>query len=206
MRIACLASGHGTNLQAIIDAIEGKTLEARIVAVITNVPGTYALERAKKHGLPAFEVDHRRYDSRKDFEQAVISILDEQGAQLVCLCGFMRILSPLFIGHFACRIMNIHPALLPAFGGKGFYGEKVHQAVLESGAKFSGCTVHFVDEQPDHGPIIMQRVVPVLDDDTPQSLALRVLQEEHRAYVEAIVLFAAGRLSVSGRRVAVKPQ
>lgn len=204
LRIACLASGGGTNVQAIIDSIEAGLLPAKIVAVITNAPGAGVLERAERHGLPHFVVDHRLYHSRELFEDELIRILVDRGAELICLCGFRRILTPRFVGHYPGRIMNIHPALLPAFGGKGCHGEHVHRAVLESGAKYSGCTVHFVDDQADHGPIILQLVVPVMDDDTPETLAQRVLHEEHIAYPQAIGLFVHGRLRIEGLRVSIR--
>lgn len=196
MKIACLASGGGTNLQAIIDSIESGRLEARIVAVISNIPGAGALDRAQKHGIPWFVVNNRDYGSRKRFDREMAAIIDRQEAQLICLCGFMRILSPFFIEHYPGRVINIHPALLPSFGGKGFYGHKVHEAVLASGEKVSGCTVHFVDQEVDHGPIILQRTVPVLPEDTADTLADRVLKEEHLAYSQAIALIARGECEI----------
>jgi len=196
LKIACLASGDGTNLQAIIDNIESGRLEARIVAVISNVPGAGALARAQKHHIPWFVVNNKEYASRQLFDRELAAIIDRQEAQLICLCGFMRIFSPFFIDHYPGRIINIHPALLPAHGGKGFYGHKVHQAVLASGDKISGCTVHFVDQEVDHGPTILQRTVPVLPEDTADSLADRVLKEEHLAYSQAIALIARGELKI----------
>lgn len=190
LNLACLASGSGSNLQAIIDSIESGRLPARIVAVIVNEPGAYAGERAQRHGLPLFLVNHRDFKNRSDFDRALMAIIDRQGADLVCLCGFLRILTPAFIEHYPGRIINIHPALLPKFGGRGFYGHKVHEAVLAAGEKESGCTVHFVDAEVDHGPIILQRKVPVRPDDTPETLAQRVLAEEHLAYSQAIALLA----------------
>lgn len=194
LNLACLASGSGTNLQAIIDNIESGKLPATIVAVVCNEPDAHSLERAKRHGLPAFLINHRDFGGRPDFEQAMIEVIDRQGADLICLCGFMRVLTPCFIDHYRGRILNIHPALLPKFGGRGFYGHKVHQAVLAAGEKESGCTVHFVDAQVDHGPIILQRRVPVLPGDTPETLAQRVLAEEHIAYSQAIAMIADGKL------------
>ena len=201
MKIACLASGGGTNLQAIIDNIESGRLNARIVAVISNVPGAGALARAQKHRLPWFVVNNKEYASRQLFDRELAAIIDRQEAQLICLCGFMRIFSPFFIDHYPGRIINIHPALLPSYGGKGFYGHKVHQAVLASGDKVSGCTVHFVDQEVDHGPIILQRTVPVLAEDTPDTLADRVLKEEHLAYSQAISMIAHGELEIAGKKV-----
>ncbi len=184
---------------------EAKKLVAEITAVISNLPDAGALERAKKHGLPWFVVDHRNFSNRKLFDRELAAIIDRQEAKLVCLCGFMRVLTPDFVGHYKNRIINIHPALLPDFGGRGFYGHRVHEAVLASGKKISGCTVHFVDQKVDHGPIILQRTVPVLADDTTEDLTARVLQEEHIAYSQAIGLFAQNRLEIKGRKVIVKP-
>ena len=196
--LACLVSGSGTNLQAIIDNIEAGKLDARIVAVISNVPGAGALERAKKQGLPWFVVNNRDYLSRELFDRELTAVIDRQKARLVCLCGFLRIFSPYFIDRYPGRIINIHPALLPKFGGRGFYGHKVHQAVLDAGEKTSGCTVHFVDKEVDHGPIILQRTVPVLVGDTADTLAARVLAEEHIAYSQAISLIARGQVKIEG--------
>ncbi|MEO0134052.1 MAG: phosphoribosylglycinamide formyltransferase, partial [candidate division WOR-3 bacterium] len=170
------------------------------VCVISNVENAYALERAKRHNIPNFVISHKKKE-RIEFEKEIIEKLEEFKPDLICLAGFMRVLTSYFINHYRNRIMNIHPALLPAF--KGLYGEKVHQAVIESGAKFSGCTVHFVDEDVDGGPIIIQRIVPVEDEDTPETLAERVLKEEHIAYPMAIRLFAEGRLKIEGKRVKI---
>ncbi|MDW8114637.1 MAG: phosphoribosylglycinamide formyltransferase [candidate division WOR-3 bacterium] len=200
MKIAVLVSGRGTNLQAIIDACENGFISGKVVCVISNVENAYALERAKKHNIPNFVISHKNKE-RIEFEKEVIEKLEEFKPDLICLAGFMRVLTPYFIEHYRNRIINIHPALLPAF--KGLYGEKVHQAVIESGAKFSGCTVHFVTEDVDGGPIILQRIVPVEDSDTPETLAERVLKEEHIAYPMAIRLFAEGRLKIEGKRVKI---
>jgi phosphoribosylglycinamide formyltransferase-1 len=201
IKIAVLVSGRGTNLQAIIDACENGYIPGKVVCVISNIENVYALERAKKHNIPNFVISHKNYRTREDFEKALIKKLEEYQPDLICLAGFMRILSSYFVNYYKYKIMNIHPALLPAF--KGLYGEKVHQAVIESGAKFSGCTVHFVTEEVDSGPIIIQRIVPVEDDDTPDRLAERVLKEEHIAYPMAIRLFAEGRLKIEGKRVKI---
>ncbi|MEO0086639.1 MAG: phosphoribosylglycinamide formyltransferase [candidate division WOR-3 bacterium] len=200
MKIAVLVSGRGTNLQAIIDACENGFIPGKVVCVISNVENAYALERAKRHNIPNFVISHKKKE-RIEFEKEIIEKLEEFKPDLICLAGFMRVLTSYFINHYRNRIMNIHPALLPAF--KGLYGEKVHQAVIESGAKFSGCTVHFVDEDVDGGPIIIQRIVPVEDEDTPETLAERVLKEEHIAYPMAIRLFAEGRLKIEGKRVKI---
>jgi len=199
-----LASGNGTNLQAILDASQApKSIGARVAVVISNEPQAFALERARKMGVDAVVVNHRDFDTRERFEEKLIEELDSREVGLVCLAGFMRILTPLFVRHYQGRMMNIHPALLPLFGGKGFYGDKVHRAALESGMKFSGCTVHFVTEETDGGPIILQAAVPILDDDTAETLAGRIHKKEHEIYPEAVKLFAEGRLEVTGKRVRI---
>ncbi len=201
-RIGVLVSGRGTNLQALIDATEKGEIPAEVVIVISNKKDAYALERAKRHNIPALYISHKEFPSREEFEKALIEELDKKKVDLVCLAGFMRVLSPYFVNLYRMRIMNVHPALLPV--AKGLYGEKVHEVVLASGAKFSGCTVHFVTEDVDGGPIILQRIVPVEDEDTVETLAERVLKEEHIAYKEAIKLFCEGRLKVFGNRVKVE--
>ena len=203
--IACLVSGSGSNLQAIIDRTESGGLAARIACVISNTPGARALERARRHAIPEFTVDHRLYPSRGLFEQELIGIIDRHGARLVCLCGFLRVLTGTFVRHYPNRILNIHPALLPDFGGPGFHGIKVHQAVLAAGRTISGCTVHMVDAEVDHGPVILQRTVPVLPGDTAEVLAARVLEQEHLAYAEAIELFAQDRVVIRGGRAEIAP-
>lgn len=202
--VGVLASGNGTNLQAILDASQApKSIGAWVAVVISNEPQAFALERAKKMGVDAVVVNHRDFDTRERFEEKLIEELDSREVDLVCLAGFMRILTPLFVRHYQGRMMNIHPALLPLFGGKGFYGDKVHRAALESGMKFSGCTVHFVTEETDGGPIILQAAVPILDDDTAETLAGRIHKKEHEIYPEAVKLFAEGRLEVTGKRVRI---
>lgn len=198
-----LASGGGTNLQAIIDSIERKELPAVISVVISNIPEAHALERAKKHGIPAVCISHKGM-TREEHEAEVIKVLKKHNAELIVLAGYLRMLTPTFIRMNKNRMMNIHPALLPSFGGSGMHGEHVHQAVLDYGCKVSGCTVHFVDEGIDTGPIIVQLPVEVRDDDTPAKLAARILLQEHKAYPLAIKLFAEGRLKIVGRNVRIK--
>lgn len=200
-----LVSGSGSNLQALIDACRRGTVPAEIAVVVSNVPTAYALDRARAAGIPAVVVDHRVCPSVDAFETALQETLARHGVELVCLAGFLRILSPRFVGAFSGRIMNIHPALLPAFGGKGMYGERVHRAVLASGARHSGCTVHFVTPVPDGGPIIAQAMVPVNPGDTPAMLAARVAREEHRLYPQVVRLFAERRLRLEGDRVEILP-
>lgn len=192
-----LCSGRGTDLQSIIDAIAAGQVPAEIAIVLTDKEA-YALERARKAGIEAVCVDRKQFDGREPFEKALIEKLEAAGVTLVVLAGFMRILTPYFVGHFAGRIMNIHPALLPSFPGA-----HAHRDVLAYGVKVSGCTVHFVDEGTDSGPIIMQAAVPVLDDDTEETLGARVLKEEHRIYPECIRLYCEGKLKVEGRKVTI---
>lgn len=204
IRIAVLASGRGTNLQAIIDATESGYIPGKVVVVISDKKDAYALERARKHGIEPLFLDPSLCSSREEYDRLLGDEIEKRKVDLICLAGFMRILTPSFINRFRNKIMNIHPALLPSFGGVGMYGERVHKAVLNSGAKITGCTVHFVTEEVDGGPIIIQEAVPVLDDDTPESLAERVLEHEHRIYPEAIRLFAEGKLEIVGKRVKIR--
>jgi phosphoribosylglycinamide formyltransferase-1 len=196
-KLGVLCSGRGTDLQSIIDAIAEGQVPAEIAIVLTDKEA-YALERARKAGIEAVCVDRKQFDGREPFEKALIEKLEAAGVTLVVLAGFMRILTPYFVGHFAGRIMNIHPALLPSFPGA-----HAHRDVLAYGVKVSGCTVHFVDEGTDSGPIIMQAAVPVLDDDTEETLGARVLKEEHRIYPECIRLYCEGKLKVEGRKVTI---
>ena len=202
IRIGVLASGGGTNLQAMIDACDRGEIDGDVVVVICNVPEALALERARKHGIEAFSFPHEGI-TREQHEADLISCLDQHRVNLVCLAGYLRMLTPMFINKYAGKLMNTHPALLPSFGGKGMHGLKVHQAVLDYGCKVSGCTIHFVTLEVDGGPIILQKGVPVLEDDTAETLQERVLKEEHKLYPRAIQLFAQGKLKLDGRRVRV---
>jgi phosphoribosylglycinamide formyltransferase-1 len=199
LKLGVLVSGNGSNLQAIINAIEEGLLNACIEIVISNNPHAYALTRCERHRIRYVVLNHQDFASREDFDLEMVSLLRKHAVDLVVMAGFMRILTPVFIRAFPLRIMNIHPALLPAF--PGLHGQK---QALEYGVKFSGCTVHFADERVDSGPIIIQAVVPVHPDDTEESLAERILREEHRIYPQAIQWFAEGRLKVVGRRVFLK--
>lgn len=195
--IGVLVSGNGSNFQAIVDALEaGRITNGRIACLISNKADAYALERARKHNIPALVLDHRQYPNRAAYDQALVALLKEHGVQLVVLAGFMRLLSPVMVEAFPHAIMNIHPALLPAFPGLD-----AQQQALEYGVRYTGCTVHFVDTGTDTGPIILQAVVPILADDTTETLSERIHGEEHRIYPEAVRLFCAGRLRVEGRRV-----
>lgn len=199
--IGVLASGRGSNFEALARAEQEGRLKGEVRLLVVNVAGAGALERARALGVPARVINHREFGTRVAFEQALVRELEAAGVELVCLAGFMRILSPFFVSQFRNRVLNVHPSLLPAFAG--LLGMQVHEAVLAAGVKFSGCTVHFVSEDVDAGPIVVQRVVPVLDSDSAGSLAGRVLAEEHQAYVEAVRLYCERRLEVSGRRVRV---
>ncbi len=203
-KIGVLVSGGGSNLQAIIDASETGLFDARVGVVISNKAGVFALERAAKHHIPAEVINHRDYLNNADFSEAVFLCFRGYDIDVVCLAGFLRILDPCFIEKYPERILNIHPALLPAFGGKGMYGHHVHEAVITSGAKFSGATVHLVTPETDVGPIVRQGIVEVSDDDTPDTLAAKVLTIEHQIYPEAIKLLIEERIVVDGNRVRLK--
>lgn len=206
IRIAVLVSGHsrGSNMQAIIDACQRGEIDGQVVLVIGTRSEAPALQRARESGVHTRVISPRNL-SEEEYAQRLLHALEEAKVDLVCLAGYMRLLPAPVVQAYAGRVMNIHPALLPLFGGKGMYGERVHQAVLEAGMKVSGCTVHFVDEQYDTGPIIVQRCVPVEEGDTWETLAARVLVQEHQAYVQAVKLFAEGRLRIEGRCVRILP-
>jgi len=199
LRLGVLASGSGTNLQSIIDQCQSGQLDAEIVLVLCNNPDAGALERAGQAGLPHLCINHRDFDDRQSFDRAVVAALKDAGVELVVLAGFMRIISDLFLAAFPQRIINIHPALLPAFPGL-----HVQKQALDYGARFAGCTVHFVDSGVDTGPIIIQAIVPVFDDDTEDSLSARILQQEHKIYPQAIQLIAEDRVRIEGRRVRIE--
>ena len=195
-RVGILISGRGSNMTALADAVaEGRVPGARTVLVVSDKPHAAGLEAARARGLETAVVE-RRGRTREGHEREIINVLHEHGVELVCLAGYMRLLSPCFVEEFRGRVLNIHPSLLPAFPGL----DAQRQAV-EHGARVSGCTVHFVDETLDGGPIVTQRAVPVLDTDTPDTLAARILVEEHRAYPEALALVCSGAYEVVGRRV-----
>jgi phosphoribosylglycinamide formyltransferase-1 len=198
VNLGVLVSGSGSNLQSIIDNIEKGSLPAKIRLLVSNNPSAFALERAKKHGIPAAVIEHAGFANREEYDRKVVDTLKDKGVELVVLAGFMRVLSPFFLRSFPMRVMNIHPALLPSFPGT--HGQK---KAFDYGVKFSGCTVHFADEGVDTGPIIIQAVVPVYDTDTEESLSQRILKEEHRIYPKAIKLYAEGKLRVEGRKVRV---
>ncbi|SEA65568.1 formyltetrahydrofolate-dependent phosphoribosylglycinamide formyltransferase [Desulfuromusa kysingii] len=196
LRIAILASGGGTNLQSIIDLSQKGLLDAHICLVLSNNPEAGALQRAQRAGINTACIDHRVFASREEFDQTVVTTLKDAGAELIVLAGFMRIISEIFLDAFPQRIINIHPALLPSFPGL-----HVQRKAIEYGAKFTGCTVHFVDSGVDTGPIIAQAVVPICPDDSEETLAARILQQEHQIYPQAIQWIAEGRVRIEGRRV-----
>ena len=198
LKIAVLVSGRGSNLQALIDAAADSSFPAEIVRVISNVPGAGGLARAEQAGIATATIDHRRFAGREPFEDALDAELAGAGAELVCLAGFMRLLTEHFVDRWLDRLINIHPSLLPAY--KGLH---THERVLADGIRFTGCTVHFVRPAMDAGPIIVQAAVPVLGDDDPQSLAARVLEAEHKCYPLAVRLFAENRLSIEGESVRI---
>lgn len=193
--LGVLISGRGSNLQAILDAIGERRLNARMGVVISNKTNAQGLERAEKFGAPTAVFDHKAFDSREAFDERVLEELNSHEVDVVCLAGFMRLLSPVLIRAFPNRILNIHPALLPSF--PGLHGQR---QALEYGVKVSGATVHIVDEELDHGPILLQAAVPVMADDTEESLSARILEEEHRLYPEAIGLLLDGKFLFDGRR------
>ena len=196
MKLAVLLSGRGSNFEAIHQAIETGALQAEIVCVISNRPDARGVERARELGLSAHVFDHKRYPTRAAHEEDVLRALAEAGPDFIALAGYMRLLSPAFVAAFPHRILNIHPSLLPSFPGVDAQAQAVSY-----GVKVSGCTVHFVDENLDAGPIVVQRAVPVRDGDTGHSLAARILEQEHQAYVEALVRLSTTKYRIDGRRV-----
>ena len=204
LRIGVLLSGSGTSLENLCERIDAGELPARVAVVVSSKERALGLERARRRGIPALVVPRRTHPEVKEFNDALHAALEPFDLDLVLLLGF---LSPFELrGRFEGRALNVHPALVPAFSGTGFYGARVHEAVLEAGVKLTGATVHFVDEQYDHGPIVLQEAVAVLDDDTPGTLAARVQAVERRLVPEAVRLFAAGRLRIEGRRVRLLPE
>jgi formyltetrahydrofolate-dependent phosphoribosylglycinamide formyltransferase len=201
LRVAVLLSGEGTSLENLFEHIDAG-LPARVEVVIASKPNAGGLARATRHGVAAAAVARRDHPDVRDFNDALHAVLDRYEIDLVALLGFLSPFEPR--ERFAGRVINVHPALIPAFSGRGFYGHRVHEAVLESGVKISGATVHFADDEYDRGPILLQEAVPVRDDDTPDTLAARVQAAERRLVPEAIRLIAEGRVTVDGRRVRIK--
>jgi phosphoribosylglycinamide formyltransferase-1 len=199
LRLGVLASGRGTNLQAILDATRSGLLPAEVVVVVADKVGARARERARRAGIPEYFVGPGAYPDKEAYEREIVALLERYGVELVCLAGYMRILTSVMLEAYRGRIINIHPSLLPAFPGL-----HAQRSAWEYGVRFAGCTVHFVEEEVDAGPIILQAVVPVLPDDTVENLSARILEQEHRIYIEAIQLYQAGRLEIVGRRVRIK--
>lgn len=199
LKLAVLASGRGSNLQAILEAIERKYLNASVVAVLTDKEKAQALRRAEKHNIPGYWVNPAEFVSKEAFEEKLLEIIRANKADCIILAGFMRVLSSFFVKEAGVPILNIHPSLLPSFPGL-----RAQRQAVNYGVRYSGCTVHFVDEGVDSGPIILQAVVPVYSDDTEDTLAERILKEEHRLYPEAIKLLSEDRLLCSGRKVIIK--
>ena len=203
LALGVLVSGSGSNLQAILDAIERKTLDAECRVVLSNRPGVFALSRAEKAGVQTITLDHKEFPSREAFDLELIATLKQAGVEWIALAGFMRVLTPPFLEAFKDRVVNIHPSLLPAFPGVN-----AQKQAFEYGVKVTGCTVHFVDQGVDSGPVILQRAVPVRDDDTAESLKDRILSAEHELFPEALSLIAQGRVvkSHDGRRIIIRAE
>ena len=203
MKLAVLLSGSGTTLENLFEKIEAGELPVEIAVVISSRSDAYGLQRATKRGVPTHVFARKKYGSLEEYTDAVFGAVRDHGAEFVALAGFMVMIG--IPDDFRNRVLNVHPALLPSFGGKGMYGHLVHEAVLEQGCKVTGCTVHIVNEEYDRGPIVMQKAVPVLEGDTPDTLASRVQAAEREAYPEAVRAFAEGRLKVEGSRGKVLP-
>ncbi len=199
LRVGVLASGRGTDFQSLVDARKRGELDVELAILVCNVPGAAVLDRARKAGVPAVVIDHRKFGKdREAFEREVAKALHDTRVDLVVLAGFMRLVTPYFVNEFPNRIINIHPSLLPSFPGA-----HAHRDALAAGVKVSGCTIHFVDGSVDAGPIILQKAVPVHEDDTEETLAARILEQEHVFLPLSVRLFAEGRLKVEGRRVRI---
>jgi phosphoribosylglycinamide formyltransferase-1 len=204
MQLGVFASGKGSNFSAILKSIDGGLLRAEVRLLVSNNRDAGALETAGNRGIPAEAISSRDYDSRSLFVEGLTGLLSGHGVDFIALAGYMKKIPPEVVAAYPGRICNIHPALLPSFGGQGMYGHHVHEAVLAHGCKVTGATVHLVDEKYDCGPIVLQQCVPVLDDDTPDTLAARVLEVEHSLYPRALALFADGRIRIEGRRVFIR--
>lgn len=206
LRLAVFASGRGSNFQAILKAIDEGRLDAEVRVLISNKSDAGALEIARSRGIPAIHLSAKQFPTEEAFDDRLLQILHQFDVNFIALAGYLKKLSPRIVSAYRNRILNIHPALLPSFGGKGMYGHHVHEAVLNYGCKVTGVTVHIVTEEYDAGPPVIQRCVPVLDDDTPDTLAARVLEVEHQVYAEALQYFAEDRVKIEGRRVKILPK
>jgi len=204
LRIAVLISGGGTTLKNMIQKIDAGLMDVKIELVVTSNPDSRGLQYAEEAGIPAVVIERKQFDSREAFSTAIFDGCRQANVDIVAMGGFLKQVS--IPQDFTHRVLNIHPALIPAFCGKGMYGHFVHEAILEYGAKVSGCTVHFADNEYDRGPVVVQKTVPVMEDDTPDALASRVFEQECEAYPEVLRLIGAGRVSIDGRRVRIAPQ
>lgn len=204
VKIAVLVSGGGTNMQAVIDQIEEGNINGKIEVVISSKDTAYALDRAAQHGIEGIYIGKKNYPDSVKRTEAILKVLQEKKIELIVLAGYMSILDEKLVNAYKGKIINVHPSLIPSFCGKGYYGEKVHQAALDYGVKISGATVHFVDEEADTGPVILQKPVEVQDDDTVKTLAARVLEAEHQLLPKAVKLFCEGKLHIEGRRVRIR--
>ena len=205
LQLGVFASGRGSNFKAIIDAIQENRLNADLRLLLSNKQDAGALSIARDVNVPTAVVSKQSFETRDVFIETMLSTLKQHGVEFIVLAGYMKKVPPEIISAYRNRLVNIHPALLPSFGGKGMYGHHVHEAVIERGCKVTGVTVHIVDEVYDHGPIVAQRCVPVEEGDTPDRLASRVLKVEHQLYAEALQLFAEGRIEVAGQRTIINP-
>lgn len=203
MRLAIFASGNGSNMEAIAQAVKAGTIPADLVLCVTNNPGAGVIARADTHEVPISIVRPKDFPDRRQYVDTLLNTLDRHGVTFIALAGYMLMIPEQIVGAYDERMLNIHPALLPSFGGKGMYGRHVHEAVLDYGVRFSGVTVHVVDKEYDHGPIVLQQPVEVLPKDTPETLAARIHPIEHRLYPEAIRLFAENRIRITGRSVEI---
>lgn len=199
MNIAVFCSGNGSNFQAIVDSVKGGEIPAKVALMVCDNPKAFALERAKKLGIKSLLIERKNFKTKDEFEAGVIRNLEKESIELICLAGFMRLISPGFVQRYRNKILNIHPALLPAFAGT----QGIKDA-LDYGVKVTGVTVHFVDEKTDHGPIILQKALEIKEDDTEESLGLRIHEIEHKLYPQAIKLFAQGKINLAGRRVKIE--
>lgn len=204
LRIGVLASGRGSNFEAILNNIKNGNLDASIQVVISNKASAGALEIARQNGIPEVYISKKEFPVQEQFDGRLLAVLTDYQVNFIVLAGYLKMLSPFVVRKFKNKILNIHPALLPSFGGKGMYGGHVHQAVLDYGCRVSGVTVHLVDEEYDTGPPVLQRCVPVQNNDTPEALAQRVLKVEHQIFTEALQLFAQDRVEIEGRKVKIK--
>lgn len=204
LSVVVFASGTGSNFQAILDAVEGGDLDVDVVGCLSDRSSAGALERAERGDIPTVVLHPRGFDDHDAYTDALLKTLEDYAANFIALAGYLKRIPTEVVERFRNRILNIHPALLPAFGGKGMYGRKVHEAVVDYGVHWTGATVHLVEQEYDTGPIVLQEPVPVYPDDTPDDVAARVLEVEHRIYPEALRLFAQDRVEVDGRRVRIK--